>query len=97
MSGGTWTGPDHYRKAQTLVDQALARRIHADEFTLDPTERQTLLAAAQVHATLAATAAQIETAYAVATRGSDGGIQQAWIDVVSPRPIIHNHPEEQRP
>lgn len=40
------------------------------------------LAAAQVHATLALAAAQVEAAYVTATNGHDGAIRTDWVEAI---------------
>lgn len=50
------SGADHFRSAEELAAEAM-RRDDSGTFYLDPTYRATLLQAAQVHATLAHTAA----------------------------------------
>lgn len=74
-------GPDHYREAERL--EKLAADQWGDSQAGDPCPQAIVTAQrAQVHATLALAAAQAETAYAVATRGSEGGIGRDWIEAV---------------
>ena len=71
------TGPDHYRKAEDLVDLA---QFGGDD--IDLTERRNMIAGAQVHATLALAAAT-----ALGREGSDGTQpsmdRAAWFDVAA--------------
>ena len=90
------TGAEHYLEAERLLagnvirgdleeghhDYAGDRPSHGDHTVAD-CEGLGNLAAAQVHATLAVAAAQIETAYAVATKGEDGAIRTDWVEATS--------------
>ncbi|MGA5424572.1 hypothetical protein [Streptomyces lavendulocolor] len=73
------TGPDHHRLAEALL--AKANRAEADD-------APTLLAAAQVHATLALAAA---TAMGAAFEGDIAGFtveeREAWYAVAGTKPI----------
>ena len=54
------TGPEHYAKAESLVDQARVRRgpkFHGPHPPLDYKTPEQMIASAQVHATLALAAA----------------------------------------
>lgn len=74
------TGPDHYREAERLVAHS---KNHTDQGNgADDKIGELAAAQAQVHATLALAAATVETAYSVASRGSDNGIRIDWMEVV---------------
>lgn len=65
-------GPDHYREAKQDVDRANARPMGG--------EAEYMLARAQVHATLALTAAVIglRSAYVASHGGVSGALTYAW-------------------
>lgn len=73
------TGPEHYREADRILTELVRSEIgHAPEF---PPE--TLLAMAQVHATLAAAAA---AALNDGSRGLDQRDYKTWYNVAGVKP-----------
>jgi hypothetical protein len=68
-------GPDHYLEAERLVHQA------QDLPRVDASFRAGLAACAQVHATLALTAATIAAADAAESR-----VGPSWLEATAPRP-----------
>jgi hypothetical protein len=70
-NGNPSTGPEHYKKAQVLLDRVREHGYGDSEYTSD------LLAAAQVHATLALAAA---TALPDKANAYTPESRQAWYD-----------------
>lgn len=78
-------GPAHFGIAETLLEQA--DQAHRDQDR--PAEAQTLLAQAQVHATLALAAATALPAIAAAAHVDDlERHERLWADITAPGPRI---------
>lgn len=74
------TGPEHYREAERLLSQAMTSPDLPGQVEEWAAYRDSDLAAAQVHATLAQTAA---TAYPAAMDYCGEGNQRGWHEVTS--------------
>jgi hypothetical protein len=72
------TGPEHYRAAEELLESARRWEREIVDETDSYASIDSARAAAQVHATLALAAAQIEQ---VSARGP-GDVDQTWIDAM---------------
>lgn len=80
------TGPEHYRKAEELID--IVNDGHAIDTMLSIEQ---LLAMAQVHATLALTAATAMLG-PVAASGYDDADLDAWREAAGVKPAQHDGP-----
>lgn len=87
-------GPGHYAEAERLLDAFKHAYLEAEampDATVEQFEKRAMAVStarvlvdkAQVHATLAAAAAQVEAAYAVAMAGGHGGIRSDWVEAVA--------------
>jgi len=76
------TGPEHYREAERLLDASALRGSGSAEGGPNPVTTR-LIAAAQVHATLALAAATIDAAELAPTSRYDGFYpDEAWEAVI---------------
>ena len=86
------TGPEHYREAERLLSQASYESITGTPVThqgmpMRPEAHAALIARAQVHATLALTAATAMQATVDGTELGPGEDEfQAWYDAAGVRP-----------
>ncbi|WP_282790835.1 hypothetical protein [Streptomyces sp. CC224B] len=77
------TGPEHYRRAESLLEQL--RKAHASlTETVKPERAAAVMAEAQVHATLALAAATADHVATVAlAHGISGVVVEEWAGVIA--------------